>query len=90
MSLSENRARIKAGIWQAIAKSNVNVSTIAQADMDKLVGAITEGILGEIDEILGEASGKAGSTPELAMAEGAETEKVLWQYRKNRQVSKIG
>lgn len=80
MSLAENKARIKAGVWQAIAKSNVNLSAISQEDMDKLVGAIADGILGEIDEILGEASGSLESTPQLATT-GGEAEKMLWQGR---------
>ncbi|MCP4369848.1 MAG: PH domain-containing protein, partial [Deltaproteobacteria bacterium] len=45
MSLSEMRARVKASIWQAVAQSRVDVSALSSGEMDKLVEAITEGVL---------------------------------------------
>ena len=42
MSLSEMRVRIKAGIWQTIAQSGVDVSAVPAEDMDKLVVNLTD------------------------------------------------
>jgi hypothetical protein len=80
MSLSEMRARVKAGVWQAIARSQVDVSALPQADMDKLVAAITEGILGEIDDMLDQATDTSGSAS-APVVTGDDTERVLWEGR---------
>jgi hypothetical protein len=81
MSLSEMRAKVKASIWQAIAKSNVNVSVLSQEDMDRLVGAITEGVLGEVDDLLGQATGKPASASISSVDDEDDTEKILWEGR---------
>jgi hypothetical protein len=82
MSINEMRAKIKGSVWQAIAKSGVDVSALPQAQMDKLVGGITEGVLQEIDNVLSQATGKPGS---LAVAEADEaddeSEQILWEGR---------
>jgi hypothetical protein len=81
MSLPELRAKIKAGIWQAVAQSGTDVSAISQADMDRLISAITEGVLKEMDDFLGQVSGQPAST-NVASDEGEhEAEKVLWEGR---------
>lgn len=82
MSLAETRAKIKAGIWQAVARSGVDVSALPQEEMDKLVGAITEGVLKEVDDLLGETTG----TPAFAAKASPDDvdddiEKVLWEGR---------
>jgi hypothetical protein len=82
MSLAETRAKIKAGIWQAVARSGVDVSALTQEDVDKLVGAITEGVLKEVDDLLGETTG----TPAFASKanpddDDDDVEKVLWEGR---------
>jgi len=79
MSLQEVRARVKAGVWRAIANSKVDTSALPQETMDQLVGAITEGILAEIDDILGQSVGSPTSAAQLAADE--DVEKVLWEGR---------
>ena len=81
MSLPEMRAKLKAGIWQAIAQSGVDVSALPQADMDKLVGAITEGVLKGVDEVLSQASGQSISAPIEQIDDDTDVEKVLWEGR---------
>lgn len=81
MSLPEMRSRLKARIWQAIAQSDVDVSSLPQEEMDKLVGAITEGILTEIDDILGQATGKPVSRLVAGVDEDDGEERVLWEGR---------
>lgn len=80
MSVSEQQARIRAKVWQGVAQSGVDVSGIAQADMDKLVGTISEAVLGEVDALLSDASGVPSSqTPATPTMHG--DEQVLWEGR---------
>ena len=81
MSLSEIQAKLKASVWQAIAQSGVDVSSLPQADLDKLVGAITQGIVKEVDDILGQASGSPASTSPVPIDDDDKIERVLWEGR---------
>jgi hypothetical protein len=82
MSLSEMQARLKSSIWQAVAQSGVNVSALSQAEIDRLVTAITENVLKEIDSVLTEASGAPGFRAAAAPGSADEdVEKILWQGR---------
>ena len=78
MSISEMQAKIKASVWQAVAQSGVDVSSLPEGEMDKLVGAITNGVLQEVDELLSQAT----SAPVQPVDEaGDDEEKVLWEGR---------
>jgi hypothetical protein len=46
-----------------------------------LVEAITEGVLGEVDDVLGQATGKPASASLAAADEDDDTEKILWEGR---------
>jgi hypothetical protein len=82
MSLNEMRARVKSSIWQAVAQSGVDVSAVGQPELDRLVAAITDGVLREMDETLGQASGKPASAVTRRPAdEDHEEEVVLWEGR---------
>jgi hypothetical protein len=81
MSLPEVRAKVKAGIWQAIAQSGVNMSSLSQTEIDRLVGAITEGVLKEMDDFLSQASGQPVSTAAPVTDDDDDVEKVLWEGR---------
>ncbi len=83
MSLAQMEARLKASIWQAVARSGVNVTALPEGDMAKLVEAITDGVLKEVDDILGEASGRPASlaAPEISPAETDDEERLLWEGR---------
>ncbi len=82
MSLAEIKTRLKATIWQAVAQSGVDLSSLPQAELDTLVATITDGVLQEVDDILGEASGKPAA---VAKEQGEDTEddeeRVLWEGR---------
>jgi hypothetical protein len=75
------RATLKATIWQAVAQSGVDVSGLPQAELDKLVGAITEGVLKEVDDVLSQASGRPSSAPAASVDDDDENEIVLWEGR---------
>jgi hypothetical protein len=82
MSLPEMRAKVKAGIWQAVAQSGVDTSSLPQADMDRLIGAITEGVLKEMDDFLSQASGQPAAVAKGSVDDDDdEAEKVLWEGR---------
>jgi hypothetical protein len=82
MSVTETRAKVKAALWQAVAQSKVDVSALSQAEMEKLVEAMAEGVLQEIDDALTEASGKPASTLVTPVDDTEdEVEKILWEGR---------
>jgi membrane protein YdbS with pleckstrin-like domain len=70
-------------VWQAIAQSGVNLSSLPQEEIDRLVDTIAESVLLEMDEILGEASEQSPSTPATTrgMGEGEGQETLLWEGR---------
>ncbi|MCL4301089.1 MAG: PH domain-containing protein [Anaerolineae bacterium] len=82
MSLSEMRAKVKASIWQAVAQSGVALSGIPQAEIDRLVGAITDGVLKEMDDFLSQATGQPAAVSKGSVDEGDnEAETILWEGR---------
>src|SRR5687768_16632427 len=83
MSLPEMRAKVKAGIWQAMARSGVDTSSLPQADVDRLVGAITEEVLKEMDDFLSQASGQPTAVLKGSVDDDSddEAEKILWEGR---------
>lgn len=83
MSFAQMEARLKASVWQAIAQSGVDTAGLPEGDMAKLVEAITDNVLKEVDDILGEASGRPASmaAPADDSAEADDEERVLWAGR---------
>lgn len=83
MSLAEIRAKVKASIWQAVAQSEVDLSSLPQEEVDKLIAAITENVLKVADDILSEASGTPPSAPAANFDDDDddEPEKILWEGR---------
>ncbi|MEW5959141.1 MAG: PH domain-containing protein [Chloroflexota bacterium] len=81
MNLAEVQAKLKASIWQSVAQSGVDVSSLPQAEMDKLVGAITTGVLKAVDDLLSQASGRPASTPAARVEVDEDEEVVLWEGR---------
>lgn len=82
MTLADMRSKLKGGIWQAVAQSGVDLSVLPKEEVDKLVNAITEGVLQEVDEVLTQVSGKPSSLVNAPSAEDEDdVEKVLWEGR---------
>jgi hypothetical protein len=83
MSLPEMKARTKGRVWQAIAQSGVNLSSLPQGDLDQLVDTIAEAVLLEMDEVLGEAGSQPVAMPAPAGAVEAVgmQETILWEGR---------
>ncbi len=74
MSFAETRARIKANIWQAVAQSGVDVSGLPEGEMDRLVTAITESMLQDVDDMLGQVA------EQEPLGDDGD-EEILWQGR---------
>ena len=79
MTVEQSRERVKASIWQSIAKSGVQVDAVPAEQLDVLVNAITEGVLVAVDDML-EDSGLAGR--QMSLSEPlSDEEVVLWEGR---------
>jgi hypothetical protein len=76
MTIEKTRAHIVSSIWQAIAQSGVDLSSLAQEDQDRLVGRIADNLLDTVDQLLEEA--QPGDLPVLEMEKD---EKTIWEGR---------
>ena len=74
MSLEQNRARIVATIWQAIAQSGVDLSAVPREEQDRLVATIADNLLSTVNQMLDEVA------PQVS-AEVSGEERVLWEGR---------
>ena len=77
MSIEKIRAQLISSIWQAVAQSGVDLSSVPQDQQEKLVGKIADNAMVTMDSILEEeASSKPGEEKQDPQAE-----QVLWQGR---------
>ncbi len=76
MSIEQSRAKVVASIWQAIAQSEVNLSSIPQTEQDKLVNKIADTLLITLNDILDDIP---SALP--VEADDEEDEKTLWNGR---------
>jgi hypothetical protein len=77
MSVEKIRARIIASVWQAMAQSEADLSTIPDEQQQELVNKIADNVLVAMNEALDETPGEE-PTPSLGQTDG---ETVLWQGR---------
>ncbi len=75
MSIEKTRAQVVGSVWQALAKSGVDLSGISQEDQTKLVNKIAEHILVSVNDLLDDMQPPA----EKSTQEGSET--ILWEGR---------
>ena len=74
MNLDQNRARVIAAIWQAIAQSGVDLSAMPREEQDRLVVTIADNLLSTVNQMLDEIA------PQVS-AEVSGEERVLWEGR---------
>jgi membrane protein YdbS with pleckstrin-like domain len=74
VSLEQNRARIVATIWQAIAQSGVDLSAVPREEQDRLVATIADNLLSTVNQMLDEVAPRVS-------AEVSGEERVLWEGR---------
>jgi hypothetical protein len=77
MSIDQTRAQVISGVWQAIAQSGVDLSSIPQDQQEKLVSKIADGILVAVNDMLDEEEALKVEEDEV----DENDEKVLWKGR---------
>ena len=45
MTIEQIREQVKASVWQSVAQSGVNLSSVPQDQQEKLVGTIADNVL---------------------------------------------
>ena len=74
MTLEQNRARVVAAVWQAIAQSGVDLSSVPRDQQDRLVAAIADSLLPSVYQMLDVVAPRVS-------AEVSGEERVLWEGR---------
>ncbi len=82
MSFKEAHGRIESRVWQAIAQSEIDLSSVPKSEIEALVEAVTDAALLEIDDELGK-SVPTEDTVQVGsyIDEGVDKEQVLWSGR---------
>ncbi len=79
-SVEEIRSKVTARIWQSMAQSGIEVSSIPAEQLQALVNSITDGVLVAVNEVLTGVG--TGQIPEESGASaGEEEEAILWEGR---------
>lgn len=79
MTIEKTRAHIASSVWRAIAQSGVDLSALPLDQQNKLVDSVTNSLLVEVDEMLGELSQASRAAEPTVELEG--DEHVVWQGR---------
>jgi len=77
MSIEKVRAQVNASVWQAIAQSKVDLSSIPQEEQEALVRKITDSVLVTFNDLLDDAV----QTDEPEEVETKGDEKIIWKGR---------
>lgn len=77
MAIEQTRAQVISSIWQAIAQSGVDLSSVPREQQEKLVGKIADDVMVTIDGMLEPAQAPTEAQP----AADDKAERVLWQGR---------
>jgi hypothetical protein len=77
MSIDQTRAQMISSVWQAIAQSGVDLSSIPQDQQEKLVGKIADSVLVAVNNLLDDEEPLTVKGDEVDELE----EKVLWKGR---------
>jgi hypothetical protein len=79
----EAQARIKSRIWQSIAQSDLDLSSLDKEVLESLVDLVTSEALLEMDEQLGESwiETKSAEGSSTEAEENRDDEQILWEGR---------
>jgi len=77
MSIDQSRAQVISSIWQAVAQSGVDLSSVPQDQQEKLVGKIADNLLLAVNAMLDEEEPLTVEEDEV----DENDEKVLWKGR---------
>jgi hypothetical protein len=80
MNVDEARARIKARVWQRLAKSDFDLKSVSEDDLETLISLVTDAALLEVD---GEIASSLTKEDKLGKDEfpGDDDEQILWEGR---------
>jgi hypothetical protein len=77
MSIDQTRAKVISSVWQAIAQSGVDLSSVPQDQQEKLVSKIADSVLVAVNDLLDEEEPLTVKEDEVDEFE----ERVLWKGR---------
>jgi hypothetical protein len=77
MSIDQTRAQVISSVWQAIAQSGVDLSSVPQEQQEKLVGKIADNLLMAVNAMLEEEAPMSVEEDEV----DENDEKILWKGR---------
>jgi len=75
MTIEKTRAQIMSKVWQAFAQSEVDLTSLPQAEQEKLAGSITDNMLKAMDEFLDDVD------VEDMESVDEHSETILWEGR---------
>lgn len=88
MSINETEARIRARIWQSLAQSNLDVSSLERTTLEALVQLVTDAALIELDSEIGVSLQREALVPQTSQTDQSldeklndEDEDLLWEGR---------
>lgn len=84
MSVEQIRASIIGRIWQSVAESKVDTSSIPKEQLERLVGTIADNVLVTVNDLLGDADASNEEMEEASTAVGLASdgeEEILWKGR---------
>jgi len=76
MSIEQTRAKVVASIWQAIAQSKVDLTSIPQAEQDKLVNKVADSLMVTLNDLLDDIPSST-----LVEPEDEPDEQTIWKGR---------
>jgi hypothetical protein len=76
MSIEQYRAKVKSGVWQAIAQSKVNLSSVPADEQNKLVEGISDQVLIAVNELIEEQAAVQLQKPPVDLGDD---EQILWE-----------
>lgn len=77
MSIEQTRSKVQSAIWQSLAQSGIDLSSVTLDQQEKLVGIITDNLLVVFNKIMDESA----PLEKQPGAENGSSEEILWQGR---------
>jgi hypothetical protein len=82
MSAKQSKDRIQASIWKAIAKSEIDLTSVSKEDLDDLVNIVADAAILELDDEINESeSSDEAAVKQYYPTDDDDEEQVLWKGR---------
>ncbi len=76
MSIEQYRAKVKSGVWQAIAQSKVDLTSVTAEEQNKLVEGISDQVLIAVNELIEEQTASQVQKPAVDLSDD---EQIVWE-----------